>query len=70
MVSSALYRYYPSRDDLLTALIIDAYDAVGEAAEQAIADEQPDESWRPGPVAGRLSRHPRLGASTTRTSTR
>src|ERR1700691_1817733 len=38
MVSSALYRYYPSRDDLLTALIIDAYDAVGEAAESAIAD--------------------------------
>jgi AcrR family transcriptional regulator len=37
MVSSALYRYYPSRDDLLTALIIDAYDAMGEAAERAIA---------------------------------
>jgi AcrR family transcriptional regulator len=36
MVSSALYRYYPSRDDLLTALIIDAYDALGEAAEHAI----------------------------------
>ncbi|MFH8342015.1 TetR/AcrR family transcriptional regulator [Streptomyces sp. AM6-12] len=35
MVSSALYRYFPSRDDLLTALIIDAYDAVGAAAEQA-----------------------------------
>ena len=35
MVSSALYRYYPSRDDLLTALIIDAYNALGEAAEQA-----------------------------------
>jgi AcrR family transcriptional regulator len=37
MVSSALYRYYPSRDDLLTALIIDAYNALGEAAEQAAA---------------------------------
>lgn len=37
MVSSALYRYFPSRDDLLTALIIDAYDAVGEAAETARA---------------------------------
>ncbi|MEK2476231.1 TetR/AcrR family transcriptional regulator [Streptomyces noursei] len=37
MVSSALYRYFPSRDDLLTALIIDAYDAVGEAAEHALA---------------------------------
>jgi AcrR family transcriptional regulator len=29
MVSSALYRYFPSRDDLLTALIVDAYDAPG-----------------------------------------
>jgi AcrR family transcriptional regulator len=35
MVSSALYRYFPSRDDLLTALIIDAYDALGQAAEAA-----------------------------------
>lgn len=33
MVSSALYRYFASRDDLLTALIIDAYDAIGAAAE-------------------------------------
>jgi AcrR family transcriptional regulator len=40
MVSSALYRYYPSRDDLLTALIIDAYNAIGDVAEQAIADAQ------------------------------
>ncbi|SEO52823.1 TetR/AcrR family transcriptional regulator [Actinacidiphila rubida] len=37
MVSSALYRYFPSRDDLFTALIIDAYDAIGAAAEQALA---------------------------------
>ncbi|TVZ92815.1 MULTISPECIES: TetR/AcrR family transcriptional regulator [unclassified Streptomyces] len=35
MVSSALYRYFPSRDELLTALIIDAYDSLGEAAEAA-----------------------------------
>jgi AcrR family transcriptional regulator len=35
MVSSAIYRYYPSRDDLLTALILDAYNALGEAAEKA-----------------------------------
>jgi AcrR family transcriptional regulator len=33
LVSSAVYRYFPSRDALLTALIIDAYDAVGAAAE-------------------------------------
>ncbi|TDB83752.1 TetR/AcrR family transcriptional regulator [Actinomadura sp. KC216] len=37
MVSSAIYRYVPSRDDLLTALIIDGYNAVGEAVERADA---------------------------------
>ncbi|MBO2452058.1 TetR/AcrR family transcriptional regulator [Actinomadura barringtoniae] len=36
MVSSAIYRYFPSRDDLLTALIIDGYNAVGEAVERAV----------------------------------
>jgi AcrR family transcriptional regulator len=35
MVSSAVYRYFASRDDLLTALIIESYDALGEAAEAA-----------------------------------
>jgi AcrR family transcriptional regulator len=35
MVSSALYRYFPSRDDLLTALIVDAYGSLAAAAEQA-----------------------------------
>ena len=35
MASSALYRYFPSRDDLLTRLIIDGYDALGAAAESA-----------------------------------
>lgn len=37
MVSSALYRYFPSRDELLTALIVDAYNSVGAAAEEADA---------------------------------
>ncbi len=37
MASSAIYRYYPSRDELLTALIVDAYDAVGAVAEAADA---------------------------------
>jgi AcrR family transcriptional regulator len=40
MVSSALYRYYPGRDELLTALIIDAYDALGEVAERAISSAE------------------------------
>jgi len=35
MVSSAVYRYFPSRDELLTALLIEAYNAIGAAAEDA-----------------------------------
>ncbi|MEU5168027.1 TetR/AcrR family transcriptional regulator [Streptomyces mutomycini] len=49
MVSSALYRYFPSRDDLLTALIVDSYDAVGEAAEAAL----PKAGDTPGPYPAR-----------------
>jgi AcrR family transcriptional regulator len=48
MVSSAVYRYVPSRDALLTALIIDAFSAVADAAEAA-------DATRPrGDVEGRL----------------
>jgi AcrR family transcriptional regulator len=49
MVSSALYRYFPSRDHLLTALIIEAYDALGAAAEDAVAALPPADRrgrWR------------------------
>jgi AcrR family transcriptional regulator len=49
MASSALYRYFPSRDDLLTALIIDAYDALGDRAERAVAALPPTDvrgRWR------------------------
>ncbi|EST20327.1 TetR/AcrR family transcriptional regulator [Streptomyces roseochromogenus] len=48
MVSSALYRYFPSRDELLTALIIDAYDSLGEAAEKArdaVSGAAPVDRW-------------------------
>jgi AcrR family transcriptional regulator len=41
MVSSAVYRYFPSRDHLLTALLIQAYDELGEfteAADDAVVD--------------------------------
>ncbi|MEO9324593.1 TetR/AcrR family transcriptional regulator [Nocardioides sp. C4-1] len=37
MASSAVYRYFPSRDALLTALIVEAYDDLGEAIEAADA---------------------------------
>ncbi|HEY1174739.1 MAG TPA: TetR/AcrR family transcriptional regulator [Phytomonospora sp.] len=50
MVSSAVYRYFASLDDLFTALIIDAYNAVGEQAELADAEAReagatPTERW-------------------------
>ena len=51
MVSSALYRYYPSRDDLLTVLIIDAYDALGAAAEGAAAGGAAAGGAAAGPAA-------------------
>ena len=37
MASSAMYRYFKSRDELLTALIVEAYDAIGDAVEAAEA---------------------------------
>jgi len=42
MVSSAIYRYFKSRDDLLTTLIIDGYNAVGAAVEKAGAACPPE----------------------------
>lgn len=38
VVSSAVYRYVESRDALLTALIVDAFDTVGGVAEAAVAE--------------------------------
>src|ERR1700753_2568011 len=47
LVSSALYRYFASRDDLLTALILDAYNELGETAETADALASADPSVNP-----------------------
>jgi AcrR family transcriptional regulator len=43
MSPSAVYRYIPRRDDLLTRLIVAAYDALGAAAEAAEADAARDD---------------------------
>lgn len=56
VVSSAVYRYFASRDELLTALIVDAFDDVGAVAERAATD-------RTGGLAGRW---PRLARSVRR----
>ena len=47
MVSSAVYRYFPNKDELLTTLIIDGYNAVGAAVEKAEA------AWLSEDYAGR-----------------
>ncbi|TSD99280.1 TetR/AcrR family transcriptional regulator [Skermania sp. ID1734] len=36
VVSSAVYRYVRSRDELLTMLVVDGYNELGEAVEQAV----------------------------------
>ena len=59
MVSSAVYRYFPSRDDLLTRLIIDGYDDLGAAAEAA---DDPARGPRRA-LAGGLPGGARLGAA-------
>lgn len=49
MVSSAVYRYFPSRDHLLTQLIVDAYNSMGESVElayEAVAERDPLIRWR------------------------
>lgn len=48
MASSALFRYVPSRDALLTALIIDSYSSMAdaaEAAEDAVHRQGPTVRW-------------------------
>lgn len=39
MTPPALYRYFENRNGLLTALMIDAYDAMGQALENALIDK-------------------------------
>lgn len=46
MASSAIYRYFSSRDELLTALIIESYDELGAAAEDGDdPGAEPEERW-------------------------
>lgn len=44
LTAPALYRYYASRDDLITALIVDAFDALG-AVVQAARDSRPPDDY-------------------------
>lgn len=57
MVPSALYRYFDGRDALLSALILEAYDSLADAVEEAAAGAARDPSdaarWLAGPTAMR-----------------
>lgn len=45
MTAPALYRYFADRDELLTALIVDAYDELGDAVARARDAVPPDDVW-------------------------
>ena len=51
LAPSALYRYFPSRDALLTALIIESYDSLADQVEETISALPIDQfvaRWRAG----------------------
>ena len=62
MVSSAVYRYVASRDELLTLLIMRAYDHLGAAIERALrgAGDDPRARWQAacGAVRSWARKHP------------
>ena len=58
MVSSGVYRYFASRDEFLTALIMEAYDAIGAEAD-GHPTGMPERGTRP--VAGDLPSDPPVG---------
>ena len=43
VVSSAIYRYVRSRDDLLTLLVVDGYDELGDAVDAAVEAVAPED---------------------------
>lgn len=43
VVSSAVYRYVASRDDLLTLLLVDGYDSLGDAVDGALTTAPADD---------------------------
>lgn len=69
MVSSAVYRYVASRDELLTLLLVDAYSDLADTVERA--RETVGELWSDDVIAiARATRrwavaHPRAGRSCT-----
>ena len=62
MTAPALYRYYESRDELVTALIVDAYHALARALEEALAEIPTSNHTERIRMAGRAYRDWALGS--------
>jgi len=43
VTAPALYRYFKSRDALVAALIVDAYDSMADALEKAVGEQEPED---------------------------
>lgn len=56
VVSSAVYRYVASRDELLTLLVVDGYDELGDTVDAALAEVDQDASRERFLVIGRAVR--------------
>lgn len=56
VVSSAVYRYVASRDELLTLLVVDGYDELGDAVDAALAKVDPSRHAERMRVIGRAVR--------------
>lgn len=56
VVSSAVYRYVKSRDELLTLLVVDGYNALGDAVDHALAKVPADDYAAQFQVLGRAVR--------------
>jgi AcrR family transcriptional regulator len=64
MSPGALYRYFGNRDELLAELVVDAYDSLADALEQAAAGETP--AARLTAVAGAYRAWAQAGPNTYR----
>jgi len=56
LVSSAVYRYVASRDELLTLLVVDGYDELGDAVDAALERVDPADHARRMRTIGRTAR--------------
>jgi len=65
VVSSAIYRYVRSRDDLLTLLVVDGYDELGDTVDAAVSEVATDDYRGRFLTIGRAVRQWALGEPAT-----